>query len=306
MTQKSAGAQFRAALAAAGDEPLSVPSVFDSFSTRLVAHAGFTACCMGSSPLSHSLLGLPDAGFLTLSDMEFMLRKVTLNATIPILADVDNGYGNALNVVHTVRTLEAAGCAGIMLEDQDFPRTPHAGTARVIPVEEATGKFKAALDSRKDHDFFIIARTDLAWTKGIEAAIERLSLYAEAGVDAIFMPNKFDTAEVARLGREVKAPHRMWAANGRDGITLAEVRKLGFDLVPLGGGDTLRAAAAGMMAFLDTLKADGLKGAYDFAQHMKGTPLGNWPKFNDFDVFEELERKYLSKAEYDERYGHRR
>jgi len=131
------------------------------------------------------------------------------------MMDVDDGYGNVLCVVQTVRRLEAAGAAGTMMEDQRSPLgTPTAGGVAVISKEAAIGKLKAAADARKDRDFFIIGRTASFWPEGHDSEIDRANAYVEAGADAVFLTGALSVADMARVGREVKAPHNMAMPSG--------------------------------------------------------------------------------------------
>jgi 2-methylisocitrate lyase-like PEP mutase family enzyme len=147
--------------------------------------------------------------------MEALLQRTVPVTPIPVMVDVDDGYGNVPCVVQTVRRLEASGAAGIMMEDQRSPLgTPTAGGVAVISTEAAIGKFKAAADARKDRDFFIIGRTESFWPEGLDSAIDRANAYVEAGADAVFLTGALSVAGMATVGRQVKAPHNMAMPSG--------------------------------------------------------------------------------------------
>jgi 2-methylisocitrate lyase-like PEP mutase family enzyme len=293
-------AQFRASLAAAKEVPLPIPVVYNALTAQLAAHAGFPAVWLGGSAIANTLMGLPDVGYMNLNEMEYVLRRATATAEIPILVDIDAGYGSAVQVVHTIRTIESCGAAGVQLEDQYNPRTPFAGTALVIPVEEALGKIKAAVDTRKDPDFLIQARTDSVWTEGLDRAIERANLYAEAGADALFIPAKFTPAQEARIGREVNIRHKMWFRS-KPQPSLKEIRKMGFDMIVL--GNMMHATALAVSRYLQDLHDRGLEAEEEFQKQFTGTPLEDWGQFTGFPAVREHERKYLPEAEYKARYG---
>lgn len=296
--------QFREALAASTTEPLLVPSVFDAMSAQLAARSGFQAAWIGSSGVTNTLMGMPDVGYVNLTDMDFIVRKAVASCDIPLLVDVDDGYGYALNVIHTVQTMEAAGSAGVMIEDQRNPRTPYEGTTAVLSANEAVGKIAAAADARKNPDFFIFARTDSAWTDGLNAAIDRGNRFSEAGADALYVTGVFSLENLAQIKREVKIPHLMWTnpGRGRSAATLAEISEMGFDMHALGSADATRATALALIDFFDHLYAGGLQAERAYREKWVGTPVEDWSTFTGFPNFRELEKKYLAEAEYRARY----
>src|SRR2546421_123141 len=155
----------------------------DVFPARLIEAAGLETVFLGGFGPSASLLGLPDVGYLTLTEMADAVRRMAQRVSIPVVADGDTGHGDLHNVVRTVREFERAGAAGVLLEDQVTPkRCGHFEGKQVIPAEEMVLKFKAALAARRDPDFIIIARTDARAVEGIDAAIARANRYAAAGV----------------------------------------------------------------------------------------------------------------------------
>jgi len=166
---------------------LALPGVFDGFSTRLVEHAGFEAAFITGSGVSESRLGQPDIGIMGLEENLAAVRAMTACSGLLLLADGDTGYGNAVNVYHATRAFERAGAAGVMFEDQVWPkRCGHMRGKEVIDAQEMAQKLRAAVEAREDPDFIIKSRTDVLATHGLDEAVKRLNLYAEAGADLLF------------------------------------------------------------------------------------------------------------------------
>src|SRR5438094_6960134 len=160
----------------------------DGFTARLIEAAGLETVFIGGFGTSASLLGLPDVGFLTLTEMADAVRRMAQRVAIPVVADGDTGHGDLHNVVRTVREFERAGAAGILLEDQVTPkRCGHFEGKQVVPAEEMVLKLRAAQKARRDPDFVIIARTDARAVEGIDAAIARANRYGETGADVCFL-----------------------------------------------------------------------------------------------------------------------
>ena len=183
------------------------PGAYDGFSARLIEAAGFAAVYMTGAGTAASHLGQPDLGLATMTEMATHARHLASCVSLPLIADADTGYGNALNVVRTVREYERAGVAGLHLEDQVAPKKcGHIAGKQVIPAREFADKIRAAAEYRTDPDFVIIARTDARAVTGLDDAIERGNLYAEAGADVIFVEAPQSEDEIHRVAREVKAP----------------------------------------------------------------------------------------------------
>ncbi len=200
-----AGRRFRALLDAPGI--LVLPGVFNGFSVRLVADMGYRAAAISGAGVSESMLGWADRGVLGFDDNLRTCRALADCTDIPLLADADTGYGNALNVHFTVRAFEAAGLAAVSIEDQVWPkRCGHMAGKAVITAAEMADKVKAAADARRDHAFVIRARTDAAATDGVGAAIDRLCRYAEAGADLLFADALLSEDDIARVARAVPKP----------------------------------------------------------------------------------------------------
>jgi 2-methylisocitrate lyase-like PEP mutase family enzyme len=201
----SPGKRLRALIDA--PQILVLPGVFDGFSTRLVERAGYTAAFVTGSGVSESRLGQPDVGLMGLDENVAAARAMAACSHLLLLADADTGYGNALNVHHTVRAFERAGAAGIMLEDQVWPkRCGHMKGKEVISSEEMVQKIRAAAQAREDPHFVIKSRTDVLATHGLDEAIRRLNLYAEAGADLLFADAAMSVDDIATLARNVVKP----------------------------------------------------------------------------------------------------
>lgn len=194
----SAATRFRALLAR--DELIVAPGVFDGYSARLVELAGYKTAATSGAAVSNSLLGIPDIGVMGLRENVDHCRNLARSIAIPLTADADTGYGNPVNVWHTVQQFEEAGVAGINIEDQVSPkRCGHMPGKQVVDDAEMVRKIEAACLARRHDDFVIIARTDALAVEGIEGAVRRARLYAAAGADMIF-PDAVRTEEdIARI-----------------------------------------------------------------------------------------------------------
>ena len=270
-------ARLRELLAAPG--PLVAPGAYDALSARLVEQAGFDVVYMTGFGTTASLVGRPDVGLLSGTEMVDNARRITAAVDVPVIADADTGYGNAINVVRTVQLYEQAGVAGIHLEDQVMPKKcGHMSGKAVIGAEEMAGKIRAAVAARRDPDFLLIARTDSAAVEGLDAAIARARLYAEAGADVLFVEAPTSEDDIARVADELKGVAPLvfnWAEGGRTPpIPLDRIGELGFSLVlyPIG---TLLAATAGIRSFLEVLRAEG-------------TPVPVLPDLPTFEGFTDL------------------
>jgi 2-methylisocitrate lyase-like PEP mutase family enzyme len=188
-------------------EILVMPGVFDGFSTRLVKQAGFTAAFITGSGVSESRLGQSDVGIMGLDENVAASRAIAACTDMLLLADADTGYGNAINVFHTVRAFERAGVAGLMLEDQVWPkRCGHLKGKEVIAADEMVQKIRAAAAARTDPDFVLKARTDVLATHGLDEAIKRLNMYAEAGADLLFADAALAVDDIAAIAKHVHKP----------------------------------------------------------------------------------------------------
>jgi 2-methylisocitrate lyase-like PEP mutase family enzyme len=184
-----------------------LPRVFDGYSARLVEQTGFPAGFISGAGLSEALLGQADVGLMGLETNVSACRALAACCNIPLLADGDTGYGNAVNVYHMVREFEQVGIAGLMIEDQTWPkRCGHMSGKAVVSAEEMVEKLHAAVAARRDRDFVVKARTDAFATHGIDEVIRRLNLYAEAGADLLFADALLSEADISAVARNVKKP----------------------------------------------------------------------------------------------------
>ncbi|MGA7669466.1 MAG: isocitrate lyase/PEP mutase family protein [Nitrolancea sp.] len=256
--QNSGAKRFRQLLS--GTEAVVAPGAYDALSARLIESAGFPTVYMTGFGVSASMLGRPDVGLTTMSEMVDSARRMVQAVSVPVIADADTGYGNALNVVRTVREYEAAGVAGIQLEDQMAPkRCGHMTGRLLVAAAEMEGKIRAAVTARRSSDLVIIARTDAREVEGIDHAIERARRYRDAGADMLFVEAPQTIGEVETIARELAGTPLLfnWAEGGKTPpISLHELQELGFRLVifPVGA---LLAATAAVQRILDVIKADG-------------------------------------------------
>lgn len=188
-------------------EILVQPGVFDGFSTRLVEHMGYTSAFITGSGVSETRLGQVDVGIMGMEENVAAVRNIAACSNLALLADGDTGYGNAINVFHTVRAFERAGAAGIMIEDQVWPkRCGHMRGKEVIPQDEMEQKLRAACEARTDKDFVIKSRTDTLATHGLDEVIRRLNAYAEAGADLLFADALLDAEQIRTVAANVPKP----------------------------------------------------------------------------------------------------
>ncbi len=214
-------------------EIVMIPGVGDALGARLVEKAGFRAVFLSGYAASASLLGAPDVGLLTMSEMADCARRIADAVDLPLFADGDNGHGNATNVMRTMRQFERAGVAAIFFEDQVSPkRCGHMSGKQVIPAEEMTAKIRAAVDARVDPDLLIMARTDALSIHGIDDAIERMHRYLEAGADLSFVESPASIEEMRRITREIAAPNmaNMVAGGKTPLVSAKELEDLGFSI----------------------------------------------------------------------------
>ena len=285
--------------------PLILPGCFNAMSARILEHAGFPALYMSGYGTSLNLLGLPDAGLITLTEMALNAKLIASAVRAPLISDADTGFGNAINVVRTVEEYIRAGVAGMHLEDQVAPkRCGHVAGREVIARDEAVLKIRAACQTRDalDPDFVIIARTDARGAHGgsMEEAITRANAFLEAGADLAFVEGPKDKEEVAHICQAVKGPvfYNMTGISPR--FTAEEMAAIGIRACILPGA-AMRATIMAIHDFATTLKAEGpmAEAAYDarFKQH----PMGNLHGFAGFDRIREMEAEFLP-AEAAEKY----
>jgi 2,3-dimethylmalate lyase len=242
--------------------PLVAPGAYDALSARLIEHAGFDVVYMTGFGTTASLIGRPDVGLLSGAEMVDNARRIVAAVDVPVIADADTGYGNAVNVVRTVQLYEQAGVAGIQLEDQVMPKKcGHMSGKALIGTDEMVGKLQAAVAARTDPDLVIIARTDAVAVEGLDEALTRARAFAEAGADVLFVEAPTSEEDIARVAKELSGVAPLvfnWAEGGRTPpLSLERIAELGFSLViyPIG---TLLAATAGIRTLLASLRSDGV------------------------------------------------
>lgn len=272
---------------------LLVPGAFNALAARVIADLGFEAVYLSGAGLTNMQLGLPDLAFIGLQDVAQATAQVRDAVDLPLIVDADTGFGNALNVAHTVKVLERAGADALQLEDQVFPkRCGHFSGKEVAPLSEMIGKIHAAVDARNDPDFLVIARTDARSTHGFDSAIERAARMAEAGADVLFVEAVESVDEVRRLPGLLTKPLLMNIVIGgrTPALTQHELAELGYGLV-LYANTALQGAVLGMQRALGALQSQGILGedpalviAFNERQRLVGKP-----------AFDAMERKYAAK-----------
>ena len=270
---------------------LVIPGCHDALSARIAEQAGFTAVYMTGYGTSASMLGKPDVGLLSLTEMAQRAAHLAEAVGVPVLADADTGYGNALNVMRTVREYEKAGVAAIQLEDQVLPKKcGHMLGREIVSQEEMVGKIKAAADARRDADMVIIARTDARTTQGIDAALERGHAYEEAGADLLFIESPESVDEMRRITTSFRVPVLAnMVEGGRTPFRpAAELQALGFQVALYCVSSTFAAAHA-VRQMMAVLKETGTTAA------LRGQMI-DFEEFNrliGLPEYRQLEGKYI-------------
>ena len=290
---------------------LYVPGCYNAMSARVLESAGFGAIYMTGYGTSLSLTGLPDVGLTSMSEMVANARYIASAVRIPLIADADTGFGNAINVIRTVREYIGAGVAGIHLEDQVSPkRCGHVAGRMVIPMEEAVGKIRAAADTRDEHDpdFVLIARTDARGASGgsLDEALRRANAFLAAGADLAFIEGPTSMDEVKRICKEVRGPvfYNMTGVSPR--FTLEEMRALGI-AVCISPNAMLRSALAAMHDLAVRMRDEGPVAETRFMETFRKHPLGDLHTFAGFDQVRAWEKEYLGEEamrKYADSVGH--
>jgi 2-methylisocitrate lyase-like PEP mutase family enzyme len=263
---------------------------YDALSARLVERAGFDLTFVHDYGVSASLLGMPDMGLVTLTEMTDILEKVVKAVNIPVIGDGGCGFGNPLNTYRTVREYESIGVAGVNLEDQVYPkRCGHLAGKQVVEPSEMVEKIRAAVDARKDPDFVITARVDSIAIHGLDDAIKRANTYVEAGADMIFVEAPTTEADIQRIINETKGPSWINMVEGGKTplVPIPKLQQMGAALVDY-GPLVLFAAAGGVERALQALKRDGTT-----ANHLKELMLFNEiNELNCIDDYRAMETRY--------------
>jgi 2,3-dimethylmalate lyase len=278
-------------------EPILAPGAYDALTARLIEQAGFPAVYITGFGTSASLLGRPDVGLLTMSQMVDNARRIAQAVDVPVIADADTGYGNPLNVIRTVQEYELAGVSAIHIEDQVMPKKcGHMENKQVIAAAEMTEKIRAAVEARSSNDFLIIARTDARAVEGLEGALRRARAYRDAGADILFVEapqNEDEVAQVARAFPNVPLLFN-WAEGGKTPpMPLERLKELDYRLIifPISALLTAAKAVRGVLAEIKT----------------EGTPrriFADGSSFREFNEMiglgeiQELERRFATNAEH--------
>lgn len=273
----------------ASERPLVLPGAHDAISALLIQQAGFKAYFIGGFPVVGARHGLPDIGLATLGELSAAYRDIMAVSDLPVLVDVDNGYGDVKNVVHAVHTYEKMGAQALFFEDQVSPkRCGHIAGKELLPCEEMERRIRAAAEQRRDPRTFIIARTDAREVIGMDEALRRGERYARAGADGIFIEAPESVAELEQVGRALKGVPLM--ANMLEGgrtpiLKPAELEDLGFRIVIYGISLLMRSVKT-MVDSLEDLRSGELK--------MVGSGVGfeDYKRIVGFPRWAELERRY--------------
>lgn len=257
MTAARPAERLRARLA--DGPPLVLPGVADALTARLAAGAGFDALYVTGAGIANVLLGQPDVGLTTLTEVAAQVERIADATDLPLLVDMDTGFGNALNARRAVRVLERAGAAGVQIEDQVFPkRCGHFDGKAIVSLPAMLAKLAAVLDARRDPATVVVARTDALAVEGFEAAVERGIAFAEAGADVVFVEAPVARDQLAALPGRIPAPLLAnMVEGGRTPLYAAdELGAMGFRVV-LFANTALRVAARAAGEALRELRATG-------------------------------------------------
>jgi 2-methylisocitrate lyase-like PEP mutase family enzyme len=281
------------------------PLCYDCVSAKVFAKAGADIIAVSGYGISMALLGLPDMGFVSLPELAMVTRAIANSVDTPVIADADTGFGNALSVLRTTREIIQAGAAAMLLEDQLAPkRCGHMAGKQVIPVEEALGKYRAAIEVRDDldPDFVIVARTDArgAVGGGLEEAIGRANAYLGVGADVAFVEGLLSEEELRRVVLEVRGPVVYNMIGISPVIPLSTLKDIGVSIFSLGNAQW--AATKGMWDYAHDLKARGTEAQLDYFRSVKGHPLEEFHDFAGFPQMKVMEERFLPKEEVERKY----
>ena len=270
-------------------DALLVPGAANALTARIIEDLGFDAAYLTGAGLANTHLGMPDLGLTTVTELAETAARITDVCSLPLIVDIDTGFGNALNVYRTVALLERAGAAALQIEDQIFPKKcGHFSGKGVIPLPEMLGKLKAALDARTDANMLVIARTDARAVEGFERALERAHLMAEAGADVLFVEAP-ETVEEMRAIAALPTPQvaNIVVGGRTPNLPLGELRELGF-AVALYANAALQATIKAVQDVLGHLKHNGsLAGVQD-----RLASLAERQRIVDKDRFDTREARY--------------
>jgi 2-methylisocitrate lyase-like PEP mutase family enzyme len=271
-------------------ESILLPGAANALAARVIEDIGFKAIYVTGAGVTNTFLGFPDIGLISLTELASHVAAMRDAVALPLIVDADTGFGNAINVAHTVKVLERSGANAIQLEDQNFPkRCGHFAGKGVIDRAEMVQKIHAAVDARNDADLVIMARTDAIATNGFEDAMERAAAYIEAGADMTFVEAPRTGEQMSEIPIRLRVPQVINIVSG--GLTpmigMAELEKMGFSMI-LYANAALQASIAGMQKVLGHLKANGsLEGvSAQLSAFEERQRIVSKPRFDD------LEKKY--------------
>jgi carboxyvinyl-carboxyphosphonate phosphorylmutase len=267
------------------------PGAYDAWSARLIEMAGFPALYMTGYGVSASLIGQPDIGLLTMTEMARQAQNIANAVKVPVIADGDTGYGSVLNVVRTTQEYEQAGIAAIQLEDQIFPkRCGHMEGKQLIPADEMAAKIRAAVYARTSPDFMIIARTDARAVNGFDNALERVKMYADVGADIIFFEAPESVDEMRKINSVIEKPliANMVESGKTPFLGAKELEEIGYRIAiyPV---SALYTATKAVSLMLEKLKNDGT--TQNCLENMVEFPTFN--KLSGLEKLRDLEKTFL-------------
>lgn len=289
--------------------------IHNPMQAMIAEKTGYDVVYMGGHDTTAMMLGLPDIGLITETEMVGNARNIARAVNVPVLADADTGYGNAINVIRTVQNYEAAGVAGIHIEDQVMPkRCGQAAGKTVIPLDEAAGKIRAAVDAKKNPDFVIIARTDAVTAAGgsLEEGIRRGKAYARAGADMLFCDFPSEDLQYAR--RFAAEIHQDFAGLPlffnyctrfkwqQAPATFSDIAALGYKLMNISTA-AMRVSMQAVWDYAVDVRQRGERAEMDFAAKLKAHPTEDFHSFTGLSNIRELEAKYLPADEMSRKYG---
>ena len=271
-----------------------VATVYDAFTAKIAKLAGFDAVMLGSAPVQNAFLGLPDAGFLTLTEMEMIVGRTAAACELPVCVDAENGYGNAVNIIHAVRSIERAGAAAMLIEDQEMPpRGGMSGIPAVLPTAEMVGKIKAAVDARSDESFVVMVRTDIWRHDGLDGVIERGRAYVEAGAEGFFAMAQLSSEEYRKLHAEVPAAfHLNVLGFPPEPLTGQDFQNLGFRML-ISGHTPIRASYLTLLERFEDVRQNGTAPIKEIAERISSSSIGQWERLSGFEWLREMEQRYV-------------
>jgi len=277
------------------------PGAFNALSAMIIEKAGFPCCGVTGYGVSASLLGKPDAGLITLNEIVMISRYIAAAVKIPVIADADTGFGNAINVMRTVEDFISAGVAAIHIEDQVAPkRCGHVAGKQIIAPEEMAGKLRAADRVRRelDPDFLLIARCDARGVAGgsVDDLIVRANIYLDAGADMIFPEALTSEAELERCAREIKGPLHFNRTGVSPRLPVSRLNEIGIAIVSNATG-SLRSSTVAMWDYFQEFAQDDVEAVKHFEARTRDHPAGNMHAFIGFSEIRKFEEEFLPSAE---------